>query len=292
MNDEPSLDSILSGASTSAPEPTTRIVDEPESIITELADGKPSAIEVEPGEDRDEPAGRVPIGKIKEAEREKVAKRYTEQVAEFHQTIDRMRVEQAERDRQWEQRLLQMQQPPTPTQNAPEIWDDPNAFVRSQAMEMVSPLQQQMQAMARQVAEIQFRDQPGIVKEAEEAFNRATVTGQIDPAIHRRINTSPNPYLAAVEWHSEQAFRAKVGNDPAAYEQRLRAEERAAVLAEIQQTGRLPDFAAPSAATPGVMPSNFADARNAGNRAVGAGDQGDPSISEILASKQRGSIFK
>jgi hypothetical protein len=289
VTDEPTLDSILSGASTSAPEPY-RIVDEPENLITDLADGKPSAIEVEPGEDRDEPAGRVPIGKIKEAEREKVAKRYTEQVADFQQTIERMRVEQAERDRQWEQRLLQVQQP-KPQEPAADPLDafftDPRAAVRGEVQPLLEQIQQQVMAQAQLVASsVHGADK---VQTAEQAFMQAVNARTVDPADYQRVVNSPNRWDAAVQWFKRQQALTEIGDDPAAYRERIKAE----LLADIQKTGRLPDLASPAGvATPGVMPSNFADARNAGNRAVGAGDQGDPSISEILASKQRGTIFK
>jgi hypothetical protein len=289
VTEEPSVDSILSGASNVTPEPS-RIVDEPEGIITDLADGKPSAIEVEPGEDRDEPTGRVPIGKIKEAEREKVAKRYTEQVADFQQTIQQMRAEQAERDRQWEQRLLQVQRPqeqPKPeTDPLTAFFDDPRAAVRGEVQPLLEQIQQQVMAQAQLVATSVHGAER--VQTAEQAFLQAINSKQLDPADYHRVINSPNRWDAAVQWHKRQSALSEIGDDPAAFRERIRAE----TIAEIQKTGRIPDFAAPGAAQPGVMPSNFADARNAGNRVTGPGPQDDASISEILASKQRGSIFK
>lgn len=286
MNDEPTLDSILSGASTPASEPS-RIVDEPEGLITDLADGRPSAIEAEPGETHDEPNGRVPIGKIKEAEREKVAKRYTEQVADFERKFE-------EQNRSWEQRFTQILQAvsPQPQPKQAEVdpvdafFTDPRAAVRGEVQPLIEQFQQQMQAQAQLVAtSVHGADK---VQSAEQAFLAAVQSQQLDPADYNRVVNSPNRWDAAVQWHKRQSALSEIGDDPSAYRERIRAE----TIAEIQKTGRLPDLA-PSATNPAAMPSNFADARSAGSRAIGAGDQGDPSIAEILASKQRGgTIFK
>lgn len=252
-----SLESILSGEREPAPvsEATTPIA-QPET--TEQPQGQPDpSSEAEPQPDE---RGTIPIAAL-HAERNKV-KRYTEQVAEFQTKLE-------QQNAQWEQRFAQIMTAVVPKQAqpapapAPEIWDDPNAFVRSQAMEMVSPLQQQVQAMTRQMAEIQFRDQPGIVKEAEEAFNRAAASGQIDPEIHRRIQSSPNPYLAAVQWHQHTSTMSEIGSDPAAYKARLAEEIRAQLLAELNPSGQQPAGNQPAQA----MPSNFAAARNVGTRA-------------------------
>ncbi len=249
------LESILSGEGAPASEPQATPTATPETT-REQPQGQPEpSSDAEPQADE---TGKVPLAAL-HAERSKV-KRYTEQVAEFQTKLE-------QQNAQWEQRFSQIMTAVVPKQAqpaaapAPEIWDDPNAFVRSQAMEMVSPLQQQMLAMARSVAEIQFREQPGIVKEAEEAFNRAAATGQIDPEIHRRINASPNPYAAAVEWHQHTSTMSEIGADPAAWRAQKEAEIRAQVMAEIQGGG------APAGNQPApVMPSNFAAARNVGNR--------------------------
>ncbi len=287
MNDEPSLDSILSGGSSAAPEPSTRIVDEPEGIITDLAEGRPSPIEVEPGDAPDEPTGRAPIGKIREAEREKVAKRYTEQVADFERKLE-------EQNRAWEQRFSQIltavtpQAKPTEPEPDPELafFTNPKAAVQGEIQPFVKQIEQKLQAMA-QLSAVSAHGADK-VQSAEQAFMAAVNSGQLDPADYHRVVNAPNRWDAAVQWHKRQSALSEIGDDPAAFRERVKAE----ILSEIQKTGRLPDFAAPIAAPSGAMPSNFADARSAAARAVGAGDQGDPSISEILASKQRGTIFR
>jgi len=249
------LESILSGEGAPASEPQATTSTATPETNREQPQGQP-----EPSSDAEPQAderGTIPIAAL-HAERNKV-KRYTEQVAEFQTKLE-------QQNAQWEQRFAQMMSAVAPRQAqpepapAPEIWDDPNAFVRSQASELVSPLQQQMQAMARQVAEIQF--QPDTVAKAVDAFDNATRTGSIDPEIHRRIMASPNPYAAAVQWHQHTSTMSEIGSDPAAYKAKLAEEIRAQVMAEIQ------GGAAPAGNQPApVMPSNFATARNVGTRA-------------------------
>lgn len=268
-----SLDEILSGGAT-APEPVaTTPAAQPETVEQPQGQPDPSQTDDPQTDDR----GMVPVAAL-QAERQK-AKRYTEQVAEFQTKLE-------QQNAQWEQRFSQIISAVAPKQAQPAqvepldpvdaLMGDPNAFVRTQASEMVSPLQQQVLAMARQVAEIQY--QPDTVKEAEAAFNRAVAAGQIDPEVHRRINASPNPFAAAVKWHQHTSIMSEIGSDPAAYKAKLAEEVRAQVMAELnggQQAGNVP---AP------VMPSNFAAARNVGTRA-GPAWSGPPTLDDIFRRK-------
>ena len=266
-----SLESILSGEREPAPvsEPTTSIA-QPEANTEAQALDPSSNDDPQPDE-----RGTIPIAAL-HAERNKV-KRYTEQVAEFQTKLE-------QQNAQWETRFNQMMSAVAPKQAqpdpapAPEIWDDPNAFVRSQAMEMVTPLQQQMKAMARQVADIQF--QPETVEKAVNAFDNATKTGSIDPEIHRRIMASPNPYAAAVQWHQHTSTMSEIGSDPAAYKAKLAEEIRAQVMAELNPSGQQPAGTQPAP----VMPSNFAAARNVGTRA-GPAWSGPPPLEDIFRRK-------
>jgi hypothetical protein len=267
------LESILSGERETAPVDTTPTPTAQPETTTEAQAPEPSSHDEPQTDER----GMVPVAAL-QAERQK-AKRYTEQVAEFQTKLE-------QQNAQWEQRFSQIisavapkQAQPAPAPE-PEIWDDPNAFVRSQAMEMVSPLQKQMMAMAREVAEVRF--QPEAVKAAEEAFNRAVATGQIDPEIHRRINSAPNPFAAAVQWHQHTTTMAEIGSDPASYKAKLAEEIRAQVMAELQQGN--PTQAAPERPAP-VMPGNFATGRNVGARS-GPAYSGPPRLEDILGSRR------
>lgn len=265
-----SLESILSGGATaSEPEATTPVV-KPETPGQPQGQPEPSS-DAEPQADE---TGKVPLAAL-HAERSKV-KRYTEQVAEFQAKID-------QQNAQWEQRFSQIltavapKQPQAEAAPQPEIWDDPNAFVRSQAAEMVNPLQQQMKAMAREVAEVRY--QPDVVAKAVDAFDNAVISGKLDPVVHQRILASPNPYAAAVQWHQHTSTMSEIGSDPAAYKAKLAEEIRAEVMAELQ-AGNTP---AGNQSAP-VMPSNFATARSVGTRA-GPAWSGPTALDDIFKRK-------
>lgn len=263
------LESILSGqASTPVPEANTE--PQPETTTEQPQAAREPSSEGEPQTDD---RGMVPVAAL-QAERQK-AKRYTEQVAEFQTKLE-------QQNAQWEQRFNQIfaQLQPKPAQpepeRAPDIWADPDAYLQNGVQRALSPVMGQMQALQRGMAEMMFRDQPGAVEEAEKAFNAAASAGSIDPAIHARINNSPNPWAAAVQWHQQTRALAEIGDDPAAYLARKEAEIREKVMAELQQ-GQQP---AASRAAP-VMPNNFATGRNVGARS-GPAWSGPPSLDDIF----------
>lgn len=81
---------------------------------------------------------------------------------------------------------------------------------------------------------------------------------RVNPAAageYQAIMQSRHPYGTLVEWHKKREAAQEIGDDPAAYRERLKAE----LLAEMQSAP------AASAPTP-VMPSNLAGARNVGSR--------------------------
>lgn len=263
------LESILSGqASTPAPETRT----EPQPETTQEPQGT-----VEPSSESDPQAderGHVPVAAL-QAEREKGRKKYTDAVTDFEKRF-------SEADQRWQQRFDQLvgnltrPQQPQPEQPAtPDYWEDPAAFVQHGARQAVAPVMSQIQGLQRGMAEMQFK--PEVVAEAEQAFNAAAAAGNIDPAVHARINNSPNPWAAAVQWHQQQTAMAEIGSDPAAYKAKLAEEIRAQLMAEIQQGQQAP---AAQRAAP-VMPSNFATGRNVGARS-GPAWSGPPSLDDIF----------
>lgn len=269
------LESILSGEREAAPaaEATTPVV-QPETT-TEQPQGQPddpsSHDEPQPDE-----RGMVPVAAL-QATREKAKRKYTETVSDFEKRM-------AESDARWEQRFSQIMTTVVPKQAqpeaapAPDFWIDPEAAMRVQATEAISPLQQQVRAMAREVAEVRY--QPDVVATAVDAFDSAVKSGQIDPEVHRRIMASPNPYASAVQWHQHTSTMSEIGADPAAYKAKLADEIRAQVMAEIQ------GGAAPAGTQPAqVMPSNFAAARNVGSRA-GPAWSGPAPLQDIFARRK------
>lgn len=234
-----SLDNILSGKGEALPEPV--ITPEPEPAPEQ------PGVTPEP-EPQDSGEKRPPIGAIRNAEREKAAKRYTEQVADFEKKLE-------ETNAAWERRMAQVldavKQPQQP-QQAPDWFENPNAATMHAINPHLEAIQQQNLALAKELAETRFT--PDRVNEAERAFIKAMQAQTLDPADYQKVVSSPNRYAAAVQWFAKRQVLEEVGDDPAAYKEKLKAE----LLAELK-TG------APTAQP--VMPSNLAGARNVGTRA-------------------------
>lgn len=267
-----SLESILSGERETAPAPEANTpIAQPETNAEAAAPEPSSNDEPQPDE-----TGKVPLAAL-HAEREKGKRRYTEVVSDVEKRIDEV-------NRNWEARFAQIMTAVVPKQQPaaeapkPEIWDNPDEYIASRVSEIVAPHRQHNLALARELAEVRY--QPETVKAAEEAFNRAAAMGQIDPDIHRKINSSPNPFAAAVQWHQQASAMAEMGSDPAAYKAKLRDELKAEIMAELNPQGQAPAGNQPAP----VMPSNFAAARNVGTRA-GPTWSGPPPLEDIFRRK-------
>lgn len=275
-----SLDEIMSREGEAMPEQDINPIEtQPEPQVEAQAEPD-EASDPEPQADE---RGMVPHQAL-HAAREQGKKRYTEAVTEFERR-------QKESDERNEKRFADMmallqasrqpgqpqpEQTPQQPQEAPQWWDDPDKAFEQRASQALDPVRQSLMFNARLTAEaIHDRETPGAVKEAEEAFNAAAAAGRIDPEIHRRINASPNPYHAAVQWHQHvkrQEAASKFGDDPEAY-----------IAAEIErrlaaaQTGQ----SQPPQQTAQAMPSSFAAGRSAGPRAAPQWSGPKP-LSEIM----------
>lgn len=265
------LENILSGQGAVAPAPETRTEPQPEQTAEPQANAEPAS----EGEPQTDERGMVPVAAL-QAERQK-AKRYTEQVAEFQTKLE-------QQNAQWEQRFNQIfaQLQPKPAQpeeeQAPDIWTDPDAYLQRGVQQAVSPVMTQLKAMQRGMAEIQFK--PEVVAEAESAFNTAAAKGELPKEFIQQVNSSPNPWAAAVQWHQQQTAMAEIGSDPAAWKAQQREALKAEIMAELQQ-GQQPGAqrAAP------VMPGNFATGRNVGSR-TGPAYSGPPNLDDILGMRR------
>lgn len=141
--------------------------------------------------------------------------------------------ERADRLEQMLTQVLQQQRAPTQQspQEPPDIFTDPEAWFKHKRDQEISPVLQQIQAArledARAVASVVYGDET--LKAAEQAFNELAQRGGVDPAEYQRIQSSPNPYRAAVEWHKRNSILSEIGSDPTAYRERIKAE----ILAEL-----------------------------------------------------------
>lgn len=263
------LDSILSGKGAVASDAGK--VEEPKVAEQAQADpGNEGAATTQEGEGGQK---MVPHEAL-HAEKQKV-KRYTEQVAEFER-------KQAERDAAWERRLEQILGAVKPAQQqeqpkAPDFWEDPNAFVRAPVTALQEQLQQQIQEVREHFSKSSAIREHGadVVKAAEEAVNAAL--SQLPPEHQAQMRAARakdlDPYSEMVTWHKKRQAAAEVGDDPAAYRERLKAE----ILAEMQGNPPANTPAAQSTA----MPSNLAGARNVGSRS-GPAWSGPQSLNDIF----------
>lgn len=105
-------------------------------------------------------------------------------------------------------------QQPQREQQPASIWDDPDAFLKSQ----IDPVQQSVQDMRETIWELQASQTHGAevigaAKKAAEALY-GTPEGQ---ALYAQITAKGNPFDNLVQWHKRQQTLSQVGDDPQAW---------------------------------------------------------------------------
>lgn len=247
------LDNILSGGEAApADEQVTQ-------VATTEGEGQQEQQESQATTQESQPQGQrtVPHEAL-HAEKQKV-KRYTEEVTSLRQEI-------ADRDAAWERRIASLieasrpqQQPQAKIDPVDRVLTDPTGLVRDEVSPQFSQINQTLLAFAKDNAITRFTEES--VNEAEAAFIAAYQGGKLDQADYQKVVGSPNRYAAAVQWHKRQQAQAEIGDDPVKYREKIEAEIREKVLAEMN--GGQPQ--AQQRPAP-VMPSNIAGARNVGSR--------------------------
>src|ERR1043166_2186980 len=173
-----SLDNILSGG---APAPA---VEETTTPVAEATEQTTEQTEVSTeGEEPSKDGKSPPIGAIRQAEREKATKRYTEQVADFEKKLTDQNVA-------WERRfeqLLTKVGPQPETKPAPDIFENPAAFVQHQMGEPLSEVRNVLTHNSRLIAEVRHTEEA--VKAADDAFTQAYQNRTLDPADYQRIRS-------------------------------------------------------------------------------------------------------
>ena len=264
-----SLDSILSRGGAAMPQteqPPTQETTPPAPTeqSAEPAAETPTA-EQEPGTDGQT---TVPVAAL-HAERQKV-KRYTEQIASFEQKLN-------ESNAQWERRINQLlERIPQQQQQRPDFFADPDAAVQQAISPVLQHINNMREENSRNIAEIRHGEET-----VTAAFQAMEQGMQSDPAVrgeYQRIMNSRDPWGELVRWHKRNSALQEIGDDPAAYKERIKAE----IQAELQQG----NSQQPAQQRPGVMPSNLAGARNVGSRS-GPAWGGPPSIGSIFDMKRK-----
>lgn len=262
--------------------------------------GQPEGGEAQPAqiqEPQQSPRERGLFADLK-GEREKRQK-YESDLAARDRELAEMRGQMAV-FQQMMQRQQAPQQPQTlaQPQQAPDPFEDPQGFAAFQARQVFESQFQPYADQSRQQAEqfqrvvsnlnrgmAEMQHTPEVVRLAEEAFNTAAARGQIDPLEHQRINSSPNPWAAAVEWHRRQQAFTTTGGDPekwfsTEFERRLKSDpafqqQAFAMLQGQAQQAQTAGAAAPAAGRqpPLIVPPSL-------NGAAGASARGQQTINE------------
>lgn len=215
---------LLAGAFGSEPETATH---EPEVIEAPVND-RPrdehgrfaSAPKVE------EPAATVQTEAQAETQKEDahVPSWRLREVSEAKRAAERRAEENERKARELEamlQNIQRQQQPQQPQVNLVDalFGDKPEEALTQVVNPMLEPFQR-MAVEAKTRAdrlEAAFQYTREEVEAAEKAFNEAAASGQMDRNEWARIQNSPNPFAAAVEWHKRNTVLSEVGTDPNAW---------------------------------------------------------------------------
>jgi hypothetical protein len=137
--------------------------------------------------------------------------------------------------------------------------------LREQFQRSQQPAQQQpqdpLQAMQQQILNERFNTSEMLVREkfadVDEVIGTFKEAVARNPALAAQMHASPHPWKFAYEEGKRLKFASEIGNDPAAYRERVKAE----VLAELQKAS--PQSQQPAAP---AIPQSLAGARSAGGR--------------------------
>ena len=277
------LDAFLKGetatvteeAPAPAPEPEARAAPEAKAPVESKPAAKTDKAKPEPEEDTDppEPIDGEPVIPRRAYEDERRKRQDWKARAVEAETKHK------ELQRQFEEATRRATAPPPtqphaqPQQPPPDPATDPRGFGQYLAQQQAATLLNER----LNNSEERLREKIGDEKLAEyvEDFRQMA---QADPTLFGKLYSQPHPY----NWMTREVDRLRVardmGDDPAAYRERILAEGRAQWEAEAK--------AAPPALSPaaGMQPS-LATARSVAGRTAGAWT-GEPSLDDVLAPVQ------
>lgn len=275
---------LLAGALGSEPETVTQ---EPEAIE--------AAVEDRPRDEHGrfapkkgaEPAETVQPEAQADAQREDahVPSWRLREVSEAKRAAERRAEENERKARELEQLLQQIQRSQQPQQQPQNLVDALFGDKPEEAIgQVVSPILQPFQKMAVEAKqradrlEAAFQYSREDVEAAEKAFNEAAASGQMDRNEWARIQNSPNPFAAAVEWHKRNTVLSEVGTDPNAWlekklEERLNDPAFLAKAIERVRGGQAPQAGGSAPSTVTRLPPSL-------NRAAGSAPRGSDDIDD------------
>lgn len=166
-------------------------------------------------------------------------------------------------------------QPATPAEKPkpPNFWENPDEFLAERLAPVQQTMQQQRFEMSRMLAEEKLGAE--VVKAADDALGELIQAN--DPAVaalQAQIANSRHPYADLVAWHTKRQAMSEIGEDPAAYRERVRAE----LMAELGVEAATAE-ATPSTPTKPLvkLPHSLSKIPGAGNGS-GAADLSDAGL--------------
>jgi hypothetical protein len=145
------------------------------------------------------------------------------------------RAEQAERRlADVERQLAALRNPPQRRQEQqqeepadPDPYADPAGFRDAGVKRALTPIEQRLEEQRLGMSEMLARDKFGD-KDVDDAFAAMEEAMRTNPQAtrfdHQRIMAARHPYAELVKWRKAQVAAKEIGNDPAAYRQRIRDE--------------------------------------------------------------------
>jgi hypothetical protein len=186
---------------------------------------------------KEPPAGRVPPGVLREAnERARAAEAerdslkgqlgtFNEQLAQAMRRID---------DLSRAPRVEPLKVEPVVPKAAPDMFEDPKGFVEHLTGLIETKLSGTNQQLENTRLDTSFAIAHAFHKDtfetAYQAINKLNPQNPDDRATVQRIMKSPNPGEALVNWHKRSQTLAEVGDDPAAYREKVAKETREALM--------------------------------------------------------------
>lgn len=222
LNEQTTIDHLLAPTQPVAPQPVQA---DPGQVAAQVAQGQEPAVQppapldpaqLAPAATPDvKPTPTVPLPELLET-------RHRAQLAEREAQLLRQQLQQF-----YEAQQRQQQPPPQPI--------DPV----SQPEAAFALLQQQQATIAQQMQEMALHQRANTSEMLARSKHGDQVVDQaIDSAVKAGLNQhflrQPDPYRALIDWHSSQRIAQEIGNDPNAYKQKIAAEVRAQILAEMR----------------------------------------------------------
>lgn len=218
---------------------------------SEQVDGKGKAPDKEAAPDpkdaqSQQPEGRVPAGRLRE-QTEKLKAAETEREAlktqlETERANSRKELDAINAKFDGVLAALQRQQPVQPQttkaaepETPPDLFEDPKAFaeyLQKGPQEAIKAIEQRFEEMRIDTSlNVAHAKHGETFSSAYKAFVEAGQRGDAESiAMGKRILASPNPGEALVQWHKRNEVFRRVGDDPTAFEGKIREETKSALM--------------------------------------------------------------